>query len=171
MEEDLGRLRDALDSRGVKLTQQRIEIYLELLRSSSHPSVADIHGAVRRRLPSISMDTVYRTLWLYSELGLANPVGAGGDRVRFDPNTHQHHHFVCARCGATSDFESSELDRIPVPDEARRLGWVWGTRMELRGLCNACRDAPAGRVEDGGEGISPGESVRGQEGDGRVRGS
>jgi Fur family peroxide stress response transcriptional regulator len=171
VDRELDRLRDALDSRGVKLTQQRIEIYLELLRSVSHPSVSDIYEAVRRRLPSISMDTVYRTLWLYSELGLANPVGAGGDRVRFDPDTRHHHHFVCARCGATVDFESPDLDRIPVPDEARRLGWVWGARMELRGLCNACRDAPAGRLQEGGEGISPGESDLGQEGDGRVRGS
>lgn len=148
MDEDLERLREALESRGVKLTQQRIEIFREVCRSEAHPTVSEVHEAVRGRLPSISLDTVYRTLWLFSEIGIVNPVSTRGGRVMFDSNLHQHHHFVCARCGETIDFQCTDLDRISVPDEARSLGWVWGAHMEVRGLCNGCREAMGPRRDE-----------------------
>jgi Fur family peroxide stress response transcriptional regulator len=146
----MDRLLEALKTAGIRVTQQRMEIYREVMSSRSHPSVAEVYGAVRGKLPTISIDTVYRTLWKLSELGLINPVSSSGECIRFDSSLRRHHHFICARCGATIDFESHSLDGIRIPEEAWSLGSVWGAQIEIRGICNGCSKAvgDAGGKED-----------------------
>lgn len=135
---ELERLRGELRSAGLRMTPQRAEVYREMVRSSSHPGAAEVHEAVRSRLPSISLDTVYRTLWKLVELGLLRPLVTTGDRIRFDAVLETHHHFVCTRCGRTIDFTSSELDGLEIPEAARRLGSVRDAHVEVRGICNGC---------------------------------
>ena len=137
-EKELEPLKKALREKGFKVTPQRMAVYLAIVDSQIHPSVSDVHETVRRRLPTISLDTVYRTLWKLSELGLVSPVTTSGDGIRFDARIDHHHHFVCARCGATLDFESRELDKVAVPDEINSLGQVWDAHMEVRGICSEC---------------------------------
>lgn len=137
-EKELKPLRQALKEAGLRATPQRMAVYLAMADSKGHPSVADIHDRVSRRLPSISLDTVYRTLWKLSELGLVSPVTSSGDGLRFDSRIEHHHHFVCASCGRTLDFESEELDKVAVPDEIRKIGQVWDAHMEVRGICSEC---------------------------------
>jgi Fur family peroxide stress response transcriptional regulator len=149
--EELEPLRRALRSVGLRLTPQRAEVYLQMARSSGHPGAAEVHSSVRRRLPSISLDTVYRTLWKLTELGLLRPLVTTGDRIRFDAVLEPHHHFVCVRCGRTIDFTSSELDNLEVPEAARRLGSVWDAHLEARGICRRCA-AEAGKGEEDEEG-------------------
>lgn len=129
---------DALRGAGVKLTHQRLQIITELADSTGHPSVGEIYEAVRERIPSISLDTVYRTMRTLSGLGLIQPVGSGSERIRFDTDLCPHHHFVCCVCGEAFDFSSPELDALPVPEQARALGRVNGARVEVRGVCNRC---------------------------------
>lgn len=148
----LAKLKETLETNGLRMTQQRIEVYLAVVASDCHPSVSDVHDRVRVTLPTVSLDTVYRTLWKLSELGLISPVSSSGDRVRFDANMRRHHHFVCARCGATFDFDSPALDGLRIPEEAWNLGSVWSAHMELRGICLGCRDGIEGREEGHGEG-------------------
>lgn len=137
---ELDRLRRALRSKGLRMTPQRVEVYREMARNSGHPGAAEVHEAVRRRLPSISLDTVYRTLWKLVELGLLRPLVTTGDCIRFDAVLRTHHHFVCTRCGRTIDFTSSELDDLEVPEAARRLGSVWDAQVEVRGICRRCAE-------------------------------
>ena len=84
---------------GLKLTNQRAEIYRELAASSGHPDAETIWRELRKRIPSISQDTVYRNLKLLSEQGLISVVGMSYERLRFDANMQNHHHFVCTQCG------------------------------------------------------------------------
>jgi len=135
---ELAKLRMALKSAGLRMTPQRMEVYREMIRSSGHPGATEVHEGVRRRLPSISLDTVYRTLWKLVELGLLRPLVTTGDRIRFDPVLETHHHFVCTRCGRTIDFTSSELDNLEIPEAARRLGSVLDAHVEVRGICSSC---------------------------------
>jgi Fur family transcriptional regulator, peroxide stress response regulator len=137
-EKELQPLREALKASGLRITPQRMAIYLQMLFSEDHPSVSDIHERVRKKLPSISLDTVYRTLWKFSELGLISPVTTSGDGVRFDSRISHHHHFICAKCGRTIDFENSRLDEVPVPAGVERMGEVWDVHMEVRGICKDC---------------------------------
>jgi Fur family peroxide stress response transcriptional regulator len=131
---------------GLKLTPQRIEIFREVASSAEHPDADAILKGVRERVPSVSLDTVYRTLWFLEDLGLIRTMGQTGGSTRFDANLGSHHHFVCERCGLIRDFDSAEFDALAAPDEARRLGSVSHVRVEVRGLCSACSDD-----QDGGE--------------------
>ena len=123
---------------GLKLTHQRLEIFRELAASEEHPDAETIFRAVQRRVPTVSLDTVYRTLWMLHDLGLVRTLGPKGEGLRFDANLDRHHHFCCVRCGLVRDFESAELDALRVPDAVRRLGRVVDAHVEVRGLCESC---------------------------------
>lgn len=124
--------------RGVKLTHQRLEILREVASSLEHPDAETVFRAVRARMPTVSLDTVYRTLWLLSDLGLVSTLGARRESVRFDANPRKHHHYVCVRCGLTRDFESAELLALRLPDTVAVFGSVLSTHIEVRGICEAC---------------------------------
>jgi Fur family peroxide stress response transcriptional regulator len=145
VEDRLERLQAVAREAGVKLTHQRLEIFRELASSEAHPDADAIYRAVRRRLPTVSLDTVYRTLWMLHDLGLVMTLGPQRDRVRFDANLEQHHHFACVRCGLVRDFESEALARLPLPESVAALGRVHDAHVEVRGTCGACQRAEPAR--------------------------
>lgn len=134
----LARFHEVCKNAGVKLTYQRITIFEAVARSADHPDAETIYKAVRKSIPTVSLDTVYRTLWLLHDLGLITTMGPPRERVRFDANTRPHHHFVCTRCGLARDFEHGEFDALTIPDEVRTIGNVETARVELRGVCSSC---------------------------------
>ena len=134
---------------GVKLTHQRLEIFRELAATSDHPDAEAIFRAVRRRLPTVSVDTVYRTLWMLHDLGLVTTLSPERS-VRFDANLDPHHHYVCVRCGLVRDFESPDLSALRVPDAVRALGSVADAHLEVRGVCSRCLAQPGDAPLAGG---------------------
>ncbi|MDK9700246.1 MAG: transcriptional repressor [bacterium] len=123
---------------GIKLTHQRLVIFQEIAASDEHPDVEAVYQAVRKQLPTISLDTVYRTLWTLNDLGLITTLSPRRENIRFDPNLKQHHHFVCTNCGSIRDFESESFNSLAVPMEVQKFGTVVSTSVELRGLCEKC---------------------------------
>ncbi|MDX9859995.1 MAG: transcriptional repressor [Rhodospirillales bacterium] len=123
---------------GAKLTHQRIEIFREVAKTGDHPDAEMILRRVRGRMPTVSLDTIYRTLWLLVDLGLIQTLGPGRERARFDANLDHHHHFVCVKCGMTRDFYSKDFDELALPDSLRTFGRVDATHVEARGLCLEC---------------------------------
>jgi Fur family peroxide stress response transcriptional regulator len=89
-------------------------------------------------MPTVSLDTVYRTLWLLNDHHLITTLGPSRERTRFDANLTRHHHFVCVRCGSTRDFHSDELDELKLPSSAKALGQIETTLVEVRGVCREC---------------------------------
>ncbi|MBP7274603.1 MAG: transcriptional repressor [Kiritimatiellae bacterium] len=130
----------ACRSMGVKATKQRMEIMREIARSTEHPDAVAICRRVRRRIPRLSLDTVYRTLRCLEDRGLISRVGPQQDRARFDPNTRGHHHFICTKCGHVGDFYSDDFDRLSPPSEVRAMGRMESVYVEFRGWCRACQD-------------------------------
>jgi Fur family transcriptional regulator, peroxide stress response regulator len=126
---------------GVKLTHQRLEIFRALAGTNEHPDAEMLFRAVQKRMPTVSLDTVYRTLWMLHDLGLVKTLGPRRDGVRFDPNLDRHHHYVCVRCGLVRDFDSKELTGLRVPDAVSDLGSVVDAHVEVRGLCARCQRA------------------------------
>lgn len=122
---------------GIKLTHQRLEIFREIASTLEHPDADTVFRAVQQRMPTVSLDTVYRTLWTLHDLGLITTLGPRREGVRFDANLDRHHHYVCVRCGLVRDFESAALDGLPVP-AAKRFGSVVDTHIEVRGTCHTC---------------------------------
>jgi Fur family peroxide stress response transcriptional regulator len=125
-------------SAGVKLTHQRMEIFRQVAQTSDHPDAESVYRGVRKRVPTMSLDTVYRALWLLSDLGLITTLGPPRERARFDANLRRHHHFVCHRCGLTRDFYSNAFDELRLPQSVKAIGSVETTHVEARGICRNC---------------------------------
>lgn len=133
------RFRDLCRRHGLKATHQRSVIYGALAATREHPDVETLYGKVRRQIPSVSLDTVYRTLRLLEQKGAVCRVAFVGDRMRYDADMRRHHHFVCKACGKVMDFMSAVLDRVPPPPETPSLVRIDSMHIELRGLCRGCR--------------------------------
>jgi len=143
VERRVERFKDAARQAGVKLTHQRLEIFREVAASLEHPSAEAVMKALQPRMPTVSLDTVYRTLWLLHDLGLVSTLGPRRESVRFDANLEQHHHYVCVRCGLARDFESKDLNVLRIPESVKELGSIVGTHVEVRGVCSRCANEPA----------------------------
>lgn len=134
---DNNALRKAMSARGLKVTPQRMAIYGALLSAGGHPSAEEVFGTVRRVLPNVSFDTVYRTLLSFTEMGIISVQETGGKK-RFDPNLAGHHHLHCIRCDRITDFHSPELDGAALPPQAGKGFQVLYRRMTVEGICAAC---------------------------------
>ena len=75
-------------------TRQRQVILEELQAVTSHPTAVELHELVRRRLPKVSLGTVYRNLDLLARMGVIEKLEHSGGEARFDANTAEHDHFA-----------------------------------------------------------------------------
>lgn len=141
-----------LQRQGRRVTTQR-RLILEVVKGTdSHPTAEWVYRRVRRRLPRISLGTVYRNLKVLAEEGLIQGLDNRGFG-RYDGNTARHHHFTCQRCGRVFDLEA-EGDRTLERRIAARTGFaIVSHRIEFYGLCSSCAMA-AGRGK-GGERRTP----------------
>lgn len=130
----------ALRESGLRLTHQRLEVAREIARSEAHPDTETVYRKVRSRVPTISLDTVYRTLAALEGLGLVARVDATAGPMRYDANLEHHHHFVCTRCGLIRDVYYPALDSVDAPDLGDEVGTVESVRVQLRGVCRGCRE-------------------------------
>jgi len=138
IEQRMARFNEACKKSGAKLTHQRMEIFREVAQSADHPDVEKVYNGVRKRMPTVSLDTVYRTLGWLKELGLIKTLGPPRERTRFDANLSHHHHFVCVQCGLTLDFYSDKFDKLSLPESVQSIGYVETTQVEVKGICLKC---------------------------------
>jgi Fur family transcriptional regulator, peroxide stress response regulator len=124
---------------GLKATQQRFEIYSELVSSDKHPDAESVYTAIRKRMPSLSFDTVYRAMRMFEEKGVISRISPGLERTRYDANMERHHHFICGKCGKIIDLYSEDFNSIALPDSVGDIGKVEYVHIEVRGICNKCR--------------------------------
>lgn len=129
-------------SRGLKITRQRLEIFRSLVEAKDHPSAESVFSRIRRRLPSVSLDTVYRTLATFEHLGLALKFQVLGGEARYDGNVSPHYHFACARCRSIMDFEWREFESCALPAQAGGIGRVDSRQVFLVGVCESCLKTP-----------------------------
>lgn len=129
----------ALRADGFRLTHQRLEVIREIAGTEEHPDVEAVYERVRRRVPTIALDTAYRTLSTLARHGLVQRVAATSGPVRYDGNLTRHHHFVCIRCGLVRDIVDPNLDAVRAPRSTSRLGVVESVEVQLKGVCKACQ--------------------------------
>jgi len=125
---------------GLKVTPQRVAIYRELLRTDEHPSAEMLHRRVRGLLPSISLDTVNRTLLTLAEIGAAFVVEGSGEPKRFDGRPESHQHFKCVKCKRIIDFHYKPFDNIPIPKGISKKFTVLKKTVYLEGICDCCAE-------------------------------
>ncbi len=134
----LEQLKQSCNDAGIKLTHQRLEIFRELMAVSDHPSAELIYKRLHKKLPTIAIDTVYRTLATFDELGLVKKLHIMNERTLFDTNLNIHHHFVCVRCKEVKDVYWSDFDNTILPEVVEGLGEVYSRHLEIHGVCNRC---------------------------------
>jgi Fur family peroxide stress response transcriptional regulator len=138
LERRAGLFRQMCRAKGLKATHQRAEVFRELAGSDEHPDAETVYQRVRRRVPAISRDTVYRTLATLVAEGLIRPAAIPGGPSRYDANLARHHHFVCTVCGKVQDFRCEAMDALPIPPSVRALGRIESAQVHVRGVCLSC---------------------------------
>ena len=137
------RFEQALRERGLKSTSQRDDIARVFFGAEGHLSIEELYTAVKKVNPRVGYATVYRTLKLLKEVGLAAERHFDDGQARFEPveaESQHHDHIICERCGKIVEFASQELERLQ-DRIGRFLGFVVGRhRMELYGICAECRE-------------------------------
>jgi Fur family transcriptional regulator, peroxide stress response regulator len=129
---------EACRAAGLKVTQQRIEIYRELLQSSDHPAAELLHKRLAERMPTISLDTVYRTLATLEQHGLVSRVQTVGSLARFEAVTIPHHHLICSKCNQVADFNWSAFESVELPALAEQWGRILSKNVVMYGICSRC---------------------------------
>ncbi len=89
------------------------------------------------RMPTVSRDTVYRTLASLEEMGLVSRADPVCGRARYDANCDTHHHFICKECGSISDVYLNE--EPPLPEGIENLGSAESLHLQIRGVCHNCK--------------------------------
>ncbi|HKO61363.1 MAG TPA: transcriptional repressor [Pyrinomonadaceae bacterium] len=130
-----------IQSKGLKRTAQRDLILDIFLRTEEHLSIEDLYRLVQKEDPSVGQTTVYRTLKLLSEAGLAREVRFGDGRTHYEHNyKHQHHdHMICSQCGRIIEFFSAELEAIQDRMAAKHRFLVTQHLLRIIGICAECR--------------------------------
>src|SRR3954451_4391732 len=126
---------------GLKRTAQRDLILEVFLKSEEHLSSEDLYRLVQKEDPSIGQTTVYRTLKLLTDAGLAREVRFGDGRTHYEHNyKHQHHdHMICIECGEIIEFYSEELEAIQDAMAAKHNFEVKQHLLRILGVCINCR--------------------------------
>jgi Fe2+ or Zn2+ uptake regulation protein len=128
----------ALHERGQRVTVQRLLILRALRELDRHATAEDVLKAVDDRLPNVSLPTIYSTLELFEELGLARRVDTGSGPVLYDPQLRGHSHVVCRHCGRVEDI-AIEPETEAALTAARRAGFEpRSAELVVSGLCRAC---------------------------------
>jgi Fur family ferric uptake transcriptional regulator len=121
------------------MTAQRRIILQELRNVLTHPTAGEIYEIVRKRLPRISLGTVYRNLEILSEIGMIQKLEMAGTQKRFDGIVENHYHVRCIRCGRVDDVLSDSIPMInEALAEASDYEILWH-RLEFVGLCPQCK--------------------------------
>jgi Fur family transcriptional regulator, ferric uptake regulator len=143
VERALDRFQEWLRERGLKTTSQRDDIARTFLEAGRHISVEELYAEVKKVNPRVGYATVYRTLRLLKESGLAIERHFNDAEARYEiaeGEKHAHDHFICERCRRIVEFSSFEIDAL---DQriAKKLGAVITRhRLELYGICRECRE-------------------------------
>lgn len=135
---------------GLKLTHQRLEIFRELASTYDHPSANAIYQRVQVRIPTISLDTVYRTLLTFEDCGLIARIHAFDDQARFDADVTPHQHLACIECKRVEDLHWEGFEDIEPPKRTEEWGEVKSKHVVLRGICKKCLKKQAKKSTSGG---------------------
>lgn len=138
IEEKIQELKKKCSDSNMRLTPQRIEVLKMVAGTTSHPDADMVYAEVKKNMPSISLDTVYRTLTSLEEMGLIFKVDNQLPKTRYDADLRPHCHFICVKCGAVHDIFIDEY--IEPPKKSYEYGEVLQTNLQIKGICNRCRN-------------------------------
>jgi len=141
LRERILKFEDSCRRAGLKLTHQRLEIFREMALSADHPSAEALYKRLLERMPTLSLDTVYRTLATFSLHGLVHKVETAESQARFEVVHERHHHLICRRCHVIVDFRWPLIDSLSLPEEFAAWGEIDNRNVVIYGVCRKCSKA------------------------------
>jgi Fur family transcriptional regulator, peroxide stress response regulator len=139
MKFSVDQLAKRLKEQHISVTPQRLEIMKSIMSRYDHPSADNIYQEVRRQLPMISFNTVYKTLETFCQLGLIIKINPLHEVARYDGNVSPHTHMVCIRCHKVMDLHWQWPEEVPFPDPGTVDFKVESVAVHLFGLCRHCQ--------------------------------
>ena len=134
--------RDLCSQHGITVTHQRQVLFEVMQGMHGHPSPEEIYAKVKRKIPAISLATVYKNIHLFVESGVLREVSLhhGSQRVEMS-NEHEHHHLVCSRCKGITDIDADKL-ALALPRTKKLPGGFLVERyaVDVIGICSKCQD-------------------------------
>ena len=127
-----------IKTKNLRSTQQRIVILEELRSNNDHPSADELYERVRKKLPRISLGTVYRNLEVLSQLGEIQKLNLSGSLKRYDGIPGKHYHIRCINCDRVDDAPIAPLNQIEDELYQATVFEIIGHNLEFTGLCPAC---------------------------------
>ncbi len=126
---------------GMLHSSQREQILDIFLKAERHPTINDLYDLVRKKNPKIGLATVYRTMKVICDAGLARETDFGGNIRRFEHKyKHQHHdHLVCLKCGGITEVISPAIEKLQENLARKHRFKALRHRMEIFGLCKTCK--------------------------------
>jgi Fur family ferric uptake transcriptional regulator len=134
------RLKRYLDERGLRSTRQRDLIVDTFFKSHRHVNADELYRVVRKRDPHIGVATVYRTLRLLIESGVATARNFGGSQACYEIVDHHHDHLICTGCGTIIEFENEAIEELQLEVANRHRFTITHHKLELYGLCGRCAE-------------------------------
>jgi len=136
---ELAKLQDHLATHHLKVTKQR-EIILSAFLENDHVTAEQLYRALGRHKPHIGLATIYRTLNLLCESGIAQERHFGS-QTHYDNvvNKRHHDHMICTKCGVIIEFENCAIEQLQGQVAARHGFTITTHKLELYGLCKRCK--------------------------------
>ena len=131
--------RELCAEHGIAVTHQRQVLYDVMQGMSGHPSPEEIYARVKRKVPSISLATVYKNVHLFVESGVLREVSLHHGSQRVEMNVKEHHHLVCSKCKSISDIDERALGTLPKRKKLAGGFLVERYAVDVIGLCAKCQ--------------------------------
>ncbi len=133
-------LTEYLAGQGLKSTSQRDKILKTFVDAGRHLSAEELYARVKRAHPGIGFATVYRTLKLLADAGLAEErrFEDGFTRYEYKASDGHHDHLICTRCGEIIEFENERIEELQADVARKNRFQVQSHKLEIYGLCNNC---------------------------------
>jgi Fe2+ or Zn2+ uptake regulation protein len=128
-----------LNTKKLRQTDARRIILEELKDLNSHPTADEVYEIVRKRIPRVSLGTIYRNLEILSENGQIQKLEGGGTQRRFDGNTGNHYHLRCVDCGRVMDLPTQPLKEIERAVFNLVEYEIHHYKLDLIGVCPPCQ--------------------------------
>src|SRR5438270_8037713 len=105
--------RELCADHGITATHQRQVLYEVMQKMPGHPSPEEVYARVKKRVPAISLATVYKNIHLFVERGVLKQLSVHHGSLRVELKSLHHHHLVCSHCKAITDIEDKDLGVLP----------------------------------------------------------
>jgi Fur family peroxide stress response transcriptional regulator len=131
--------RELCAAHGLTATHQRQVLYEVMQTMPGHPSPEEVYARVKKRIPAISLATVYKNIHLFIESGVLKEVSLHHGSLRVEMNSHVHHHMVCSHCKSITDIEEKDLGVLPKWQGLPGGFQVERYAIDVIGICAACQ--------------------------------